>query len=184
MADSAGDTSRPCPVCEYDLRAHASVCVCPECGFKSDSNTRIVKLFRGRQYLETALEALVVCALLVLAIWHYGRRTGSNPWLFLPFLAVYVFVYLRRYTRAVSEPSRLLLTRRGIMFENLQDEWIPWCDVGAAKYSWLRGRLVVLGKQRQKLLWIHYKELGSPRKARECVRAIKDRLAAYRDRPA
>ena len=175
--------SYACPSCGYDLRGLSTFCTCPECGFECDPEAMIVK-FSPRQW---RLKQVVLGMLLItLAVWA-GRPAGAIVedelpfWILVGGATVYYFL---TFCSKSGEHSRLLLTRRGIRFEDrkLDRGWTEWSLVKRARYSWLAQRLYVISVDNRKLYSTHWRQLGSPARARECLHAINRQLWRYAQR--
>ena len=134
--------SYTCPSCGYELRGLPPICTCPECGFECDPDALVIKLSPRRWHL-----TYVVIGLLFLAAAALTGRPANAPmkddlefWAFIGGLTLFYFL---AFCWRAGEPSRLLLTRRGIRFEDrkLDQGWTEWSQVKRATYSWFSQHL-------------------------------------------
>jgi len=173
-------TLERCPSCGYWLRGLPPIWTCPECGFDYDAHAKIVRLTPRRR----ALKQVVLGVLLLALFFWNGIKHGpiDEGWFWtVGVVGVLTLGYFLVYCRRTGEPSRLLLTRRGVRFEapDLDHGWIEWSRIRHAKYRWWSGRLCVTRVDGTRILTAGYERLGSPTMARECAEAINDRLRCY-----
>jgi len=169
-----------CPACGYDLRGLPPICTCPECGFECDPEAMVVKLSPRRWHLKQVVMGIL---LMSLAAW-VGRPANATIGDELPFWFLVggaTLFYFIGFCLKAGEPSRLLLTRRGIRFEDrkLDRGWTEWSHLKRAKYSWLAQRLHVIATDGRKLYNISWRQLGSPAIARECLDAVNRQIERY-----
>ncbi|MFQ5806489.1 MAG: hypothetical protein ACE5I3_08570 [Phycisphaerae bacterium] len=140
----------------------------------------IVELSPRQWHLKQVVLGVLLLALLLWGAIESGTIDGDWP-LILGLVAGLTLFYFITFSLRVGGRSRLLLTDRGVRFDDpsLDCGWIEWTRVERAKYSWLFGRLYLIGTDRRKLLRIDWKRLGSPTAARRCVRAINAQRRRY-----
>ncbi len=141
---------------------------------------RIVQLTPRRRELRQVVLGILLLALFVWA----GIRTDTidEAWFWsIGLVGVLTLGYFLVYSRRVGGPSRLLLTRRGVRFDDptIDRGWIKWTRIGRAEYHWFSGTLCVIGTDGSQLLTTRYERLGSSAVARECVDAINEYLRRY-----
>jgi hypothetical protein len=149
---------------------------------------RILQLTPRRRELRQVAIGILLLALLV---WT-GIRTDTidEAWFWsIGLLGVLTLGYFLVYSRRVGTPSRLLLSRRGVRFDDptIDRGWIQWSRIDRAEYHWFSGTLCVVGTDGGQLLTTRYERLGSSPVARECADAINEYLRRYcpdRDGPA
>lgn len=172
-------SSAKCPSCTYCLSGLPKQGRCPECGFSYDPCAKVIRLARQRFFLK---QVVIGAILLALGVLVYGNaRIEMDLAIIAGIVVAAVMVHAFRAARLCGSETQLLLSHKGIRFvgSTRDSQWIPWCNVSGARYSWVTGRFYLMARNGRTLLRLSGDVFGSPGIARMCAREINSLLPAY-----